>query len=122
MRKLRVVTAILLALGAAAALAGGGGAPSGMTPKSAIIPQTPEEHIAMAKQYDQKAAMWRDEAAYHRGLAAEYKKFSRTPNNPHVAKMEKHCNAIATEADKLAVEADAMAKEHRQVAAEAERK
>lgn len=84
------------------------------------LPETAQEHLALAKRYDEKAAMWRDEAAHHREMADTYKKFSKQRPNPSVTKMEQHCSAIVKEADKLVVEAENLAKEHRLAAKELE--
>lgn len=86
------------------------------------VPETAQEHLALAKQYDEKAAVWRDEAAHHREMADTYKKYSKLHPNPSVTKMEQHCSAIVKEADKLALEAENLAKDHRQAAKELEGK
>ena len=85
-------------------------------------PETAEDHLALAKQYDEKATMWNDEAAYHRSMATNYKRFSKSPGSATIARMEKHCMAIVKEAEKLATEAAEMAKDHRLRAKELEAK
>ena len=86
------------------------------------LPQTAEESLTMAKQYEDRAAMWRDEAAHHRQMAIDYKRFSKSPMNPTIAEMAKHCGAIVREANKLAAESDALAEDYRQRAKELEHK
>jgi hypothetical protein len=82
------------------------------------VPSTPEEHFALAKQYKEKADGYRKEAADHRQMAEAYKNSvanaqdKRGQKNPFVVKMEKHCNALATAADKLATENDKAADYH----------
>jgi len=83
------------------------------------VPSTPEEHFALAKQYKDKADGYRKEAADHRAMAEAYKKTVASSQSerhgqkdPWVAKMEKHCDAIATTADKLAVENEKAADYH----------
>jgi len=82
------------------------------------VPATPEDHFALAKQYQEKAAVYRKEAADHREMAETYRKSTINAHeahgqkNPSVAKMEKHCKAIATKADALATENDKAADYH----------
>ena len=83
------------------------------------VPSTPEEHFALAKQYKEKADGYRKEAADHRAMAEAYKKTVASSQaerhgqkDPWVAKMEKHCGAIAEAADKLAVENEKAADFH----------
>lgn len=81
------------------------------------VPQTAEEHLSMAKMYQEKAATWRAEAAYHREMAAAYKKahpdLKSGTRNPWTVEMEQHCRALVVEADKAAAEAEEMAKFHK---------
>ncbi len=81
------------------------------------LPETADDHLALAKSYEEKAATWRQEAAYHREMAAAYKKshpdFKGGVRNPYTVTMEKHCAKIATDADKLAEDAEDTAKYHR---------
>ena len=89
-----------------------------------ILPQTAEEHAAMAKSYEEKAAEWRKEAALHREMAAAYSKshpdLKAGARNPEAAKMEKHCMTIVKDAEKLAADADWSARYHRERAEELE--
>ncbi len=80
----------------------------------------------MATSYEEKAAAWRQEAAYHREMAAAYKSsqpsFKGEGYKPDVAKMEKHCLTIVKDAEKLAADAEWSAKYHRERAKEPESK
>ena len=97
------------------------------------LPQTADEHLAIAKSYEEKAATWRKEATYHHKMAAAYKKSHPDPKGTRdveteaalrflheheAAKMAKHCAAIAKRADKLAADAEEVAKYHRHRAEE----
>jgi hypothetical protein len=80
------------------------------------LPQTPDDHLVLAKGYDEKAAAWRKEAAFHREMAAAYKRSHpdfKGIRNPEAVTMEKHCAKIAKDADRLAEDAEDTAKYHR---------
>jgi hypothetical protein len=82
------------------------------------VPTTAEEHFALAKQYQEQATARRKEAQEHREMAEAFKKSAVDARkgygqrNPQVVKMEKHCQAIATAADKLATEDEKAADFH----------
>lgn len=83
------------------------------------VPTTVEGHMALAKQYQDKAATYRAEAKTHREMAAGYKRSALTSHTvahgEKDAKVEKavaHCDAIATAAEKLAVENEKAADYH----------
>jgi hypothetical protein len=101
--------ALMMAVAGAAAYA------AGDDPK---VPQTPEDHITLAKGYQDKAAGYRKEVEEHQKMAAAYKKSAanaqeaRGQKNPFVVKMEKHCAAIAKAAEKLAVDNEKAADYH----------
>lgn len=83
------------------------------------VPTTPAEHFALAKEYTQKAETYRKEAGEHKKMAAAYRNSpanaplkARGDKNPAVEKMEKHCNAIVTAAEKLATENEKAADFH----------
>ena len=84
----------------------------------AKVPATAEEHFAMAKQYQEKAAAHRKEAQEHRDMAEAARRSAKDAHkgygqrDPSVVKMEKHCAAIAAAADKLAVEDEKAADFH----------
>jgi hypothetical protein len=89
-----------------------------------MLPQTAEDHTAMATSYEQKAADWRKEAAMHREMAAAYGKshpdIKGGVRNPEAVKMEKHCMTIVKDAEKLAADADWSARFHHERAKELE--
>lgn len=80
------------------------------------VPVTVADHTALAKQYADKAAAYKVEAESHRKMAEAYKKSVATtpkaPPNPFVMKMEKHCQALAKDADKLAADSQKAADYH----------
>lgn len=82
------------------------------------IPQTTAEHEEMAKQYKDQAAQYKKVADDHRAMAEAYKKTIAMPvskggqKNPWLEKMEKHCAALAKDADKLAADAEKAADYH----------
>jgi hypothetical protein len=80
------------------------------------LPTTADDHLVLAKTYDDKAIAWRQEAAYHREMAAAYKRSHpdfKGIRNPEAVTMEKHCSKIANDADRLAADAEDTAKYHR---------
>lgn len=86
--------------------------------EDAKVPKTADEHAALAKRYEEKAAEYRKEAAYHRDMAAAYRtylpEFRGHPlPGDEPEKMQKHCIAIMKDAEKLATEAEEAAKYHR---------
>ncbi len=89
-----------------------------------MLPQTAEDHAAMARSYEQKAADWRKEAALHREMASAYSKshpdVKGGVRNPEAVKMEKHCMTIVKDAEKLADDADWSARYHHERAKELE--
>ena len=80
-------------------------------------PQTVEEHMTLSRQYEEKAATQRKEAAFHRKMADDYQKRHANPKltSPpgHVTKMLKHCDAIARAAEALAGEYERAAEYHK---------
>lgn len=83
------------------------------------VPMTAEDHLALAKQYQEKAATYRAEAKTHREMAAAYKKDATTTHSgahgqkdPKLQKAVAHCDAIANAADKLATENEKAADYH----------
>ncbi len=80
-----------------------------------MMPQTTDEHSAMAESYKQKAATYRQDADMHRQMLAEYKKGAvhiKQGENPWVTKMRLHCEKYIADADRLAADADEFAKFH----------
>ena len=84
----------------------------------AKVPETAAEHEAMAKQYKDQAAQYKKVADDHRAMVQAYKKTLAMPEskggvkNPWLVKMEKHCAALAKDADKLAADAEKAADFH----------
>ncbi len=80
------------------------------------VPTTVDEHLALAKMYDEKAVSYRKEAEYHHHMFEAYKKTvatsPKTPS-PWVAKMQKHCQMLAKDAMKMASDADKAAEYHK---------
>lgn len=108
----RLIAVLIIAL-AGAALAQSS---QQAAPAQVKIPQTPEDHFALAKRYQEQAAANRQLAAEHRAMAEEYKKSIAPPTkagpNPYGKKMEAHCLTIAKDAEKLAADADKAAEFH----------
>ena len=110
-----------LVRGSLLALALASGSVVAMSPvgqaQQAQVPTTVEDHLALAKTYQEKAASYRKEAASHREMFEAYKKSvatsPKTPGpNPWVAKMQKHCQTLAKDADKLAADSEKAAEYH----------
>ena len=83
---------------------------------AAKVPTTTAEHEALAKQYRDQAAQYKKVADEHRAMAAAYANAHQPTNgptpNPSNTKMQKHCEAIAKDADKLAADAEKAADYH----------
>jgi hypothetical protein len=82
----------------------------------AKVPTTTMEHEAVAKQYRDQAAQNKKVADDHRAMAAAYAKAhpdsKGNVKNPWNEKMQKHCLALAKNADKLAADAEKAADYH----------
>ena len=107
----RSLLALLLSTGSVAAVS------SVSEAQTAQVPTTVEDHLALAKTYQEKAATYRKEAAYHREMFEAYKAKVPTAGkapgpNPWVVKMQKHCQTLAKDADKLASDAEKAAEYH----------
>jgi hypothetical protein len=80
------------------------------------VPATTAEHEALAKQYREEAAQYKKVGDEHRAMAAAYAKEHPDSKggvkNPWNAKMQKHCEALSKDADKLAVDAEKAADYH----------
>jgi hypothetical protein len=77
--------------------------------------QTAAEHTALAKTYQDQAVSYHKVAADHRGMAEAYAKAHPDPKagtNPWNAKMQKHCDMLAKDADKLATDSEKAAEFH----------
>jgi hypothetical protein len=80
-----------------------------------MMPQTADEHSAMAERYKQKAANYRQDAEMHRQMLADYKKGAvhvKQSENPWVTKMRLHCEQYIVDAERLAADADTFVKFH----------
>jgi hypothetical protein len=82
----------------------------------AKVPATAADHETLAKQYKAEADQYRKIAAQHEAMAAAYAKdhpdAKGGAKNPFNAKMQKHCEALKKDADKLAADADKAADYH----------
>jgi hypothetical protein len=80
------------------------------------LPVSVEDHLALAKDYQAKAAEYRKEAQRHHDMFEAYKKSTATlpklPPPPSLVKMQKHCQVLAKDAEKLAADADKAAEYH----------
>jgi len=80
------------------------------------VPQTTAEHEALAKQYKDQALQFKKVADEHRAMAAAYAKSHPDSKggvkNTWNEKMQKHCDALAKDADKLAIDAEKAADFH----------
>ena len=84
--------------------------------EEAKVPTTTAEHEALAKQYKDEAVQYKKIADDHRAMAAAYAKANPDSKggvkNPFNEKMQKHCKALAADADKLAADAQKAADYH----------
>jgi hypothetical protein len=82
----------------------------------AKVPTTVAEHEALAKQYKEQAAQYKKVADEHRAMAAAYAKEHPDTKgglkNPWNAKMQKHCEMLAKDADKLSADSEKAAEYH----------
>ena len=81
------------------------------------VPASAADHLALAKSYQDKAALYKKEVAEHQAMAEAYKKSiapgsKATGENPWAKKMEAHCRAIAADAQRLATDAEKAAEYH----------
>jgi hypothetical protein len=114
------MTAALLVAVAASLWAGPVSAGDATRERVVKLPETAADHASVAKSYEERAAAWRKEADLHHQMAAAYSKAN--PGSSEAAMMEKHCNKLAGDAEKLAEDADTMAGYHHARAKELQRK
>lgn len=80
------------------------------------VPETTADHEALAKQYKEQSVQFKKVADDHRAMAAAYAKAHPDgkggAKNPFNTKMQKHCTALAKDADKLAADAEKSADYH----------
>jgi hypothetical protein len=86
---------------------------------------TPSEHLALADGYRKKTTAYREDAAAHRQMLADYKTQVAVPTdaktgieNPWLKKMRVHCEEYIRDADKLAANSEKFADFHTMRAAE----
>ena len=79
-----------------------------------MMPQTADEHAAMAESYSKKAASYRQDAEMHKQMLAEYQKGAAhiKGENPWLTKMRAHCEKYVVDANALAADADKFAEFH----------
>lgn len=92
--------------------------PTAVPAASVRLPETPAEHLAMSEEYTKKAAVYREEAAFHRKMLADYEAQVRPDprqafENTYVKKMRIHCEGYIKNADALAADAEKFAEYHR---------
>ena len=84
--------------------------------EEAKVPTTVAEHEALAKQYKDQAAQYKKVGDEHRAMAAAYGKAHPDAKggakNPWNQKMQKHCEALAKDADKMAADSEKAADFH----------
>jgi len=84
--------------------------------EEAKVPTTTAEHEALVKQYKEQATQFKKVGDDHRAMAAAYAKEHPDSKggvkNSWNAKMQKHCAALAKDADRLAADADKAADYH----------
>ena len=94
--------------------------------QEAKAPVTAADHLQLAKMYQDKAASYRKDADYHRKMIEEYKAQAATSPksgpNPWFTKMQKHCQMMIKDAEKLAADAEKSAEFHTLRAKEVEGK
>jgi hypothetical protein len=94
--------------------------------QEAKAPVTAADHLQMAKMYQDKAASYRKDAEFHRKMIEEYKSQAasspKTGPNPWFTKMQKHCQMLIKDAEKLATDAEKSAEFHTLRAKEVEGK
>lgn len=76
--------------------------------------ETPQEHEALARYYQEKAERMRRLSAEHRSMGAAYGAGKMRQRE----RMKEHCSELAEDFEEAAEEYEAMAKTHREVAEE----
>lgn len=109
-----IVAALLLALPATPSLAMAPGRVFVHQKPALVYRPAPTADAGTAKYYEEEAAKLRAEAARIRQMAVDYKRFSRSPVNPAIPKMQERYSAMAKAADQRAMEAERLANECRQ--------
>ena len=80
------------------------------------VPESAQDHYAMAEHYQKVAAETREDVEMHKKMLAEFTKGvasnPKSGENPYAKKMRLHCERFIKAAEDLATEADASAKFH----------
>ena len=108
------IMVVALASGGVVFAAETAGQPGGMSVK---IPETAQEHLAMAASYREKVKTYLQEVETHQQMLEAYRyKVVATPKsiyeNPWLKKMRKHCEAYIADARRLAAAAQKFADYH----------
>ena len=126
----RAIAALTMAAALSLGLAAVGAAGSSNEPRDTQgaqlgVPQTPDEHVARAAYYKEKAAAYRQEAETHRKMFADYDKKHGSPGakaltaqDASINKMRKHCDDYMKEAETLAAQAERFAEFHQMLGEE----
>ncbi len=91
-------------------------------PARADVPLTKEDHLALAKQYEEKAGAARTEATMQQALREDLRKraplTAKMPKPLWLTKAEQSCDSKALEAQRAAAELDRSAQYHKSRAQE----
>jgi hypothetical protein len=112
----KTLVASMLALAFAFA---GAPALAGPTADAVEKAQTPADHEAIAKTYDEEAKALRAKANDHRQMARRYSRPASFKGSRVGGAMEGHCKKLASNYDETAESAEALAADHREMAKEA---
>lgn len=106
-----LLLAVSLSTGAALA-----GVPAAAQAEDVKVPVTAEDHLALAKMYQDEATEYRKEAQHHQQMFEAYKNsVASSPKSPapaSVKKMQQHCQTLAKDAETLAADAEKAAEYH----------
>ena len=90
------------------------------------VPETAQDHYAMAEHYQKIAAETREDIGMHKKMLADFNegvvKNPKTGENPYSKEMRLHCDKYIKASEALAAEADASAAFHTMRAKELEGK
>ena len=80
------------------------------------VPESAQDHYAMAEHYQKVATQTREDAEMHKKMLADFTKSvvanPKSGENPYAKEMRLHCERYINAAEALAAEADASAKFH----------
>lgn len=90
------------------------------------VPATAQDHLDLAKVYEDKVATYRKEVDFHKKMFESYQRQAsptgKAGPNPWVTKMKKHCQMLIKDAEKLVKDAETSAEFHKLRAKELEGK